>query len=195
MRFSTIQLSQQLFNRNLRLKELSSLGKWLEVLCHYHGMKKAGILLEDLAVFHCILKACSNLCFGYGKSIHGELIEKGFESYTSIGNSTMDFYMNCGYPGAALSVINCMSRDSVSWNIVVYGKLDCGSLGEGSWWFKKARIAVFEPNISTLVLVIEACRVLGGKCEGLKGTWLSYSTWILGYSFSSKLFVESGRER
>ncbi|KAF3434864.1 hypothetical protein FNV43_RR21951 [Rhamnella rubrinervis] len=168
MRFSTIHLSQQLSNWNLMLKGLSSLGKWQEVLCHFYGMKNTGVQLIDPSVYHCILKACSKLSFSYGKSIHGELIKKGFDSYTSIGNSTMDFYMKYGYPDAVLSVFNCMSRDSVSWNIMVYGKLVQGSLGEGFWWFKKARLARFEPNTSTLVLVIQACRVLGAKHEGLK---------------------------
>lgn len=168
MRLFTIHLSQQLSNWNLRLKELSSLGKWQEVLCHFRGMKNAGVQLIDPSVFHCILKACSNLSFTYGKSIQGELIKKGFDSYTSIGNSTMDFYMKYGYTDAALSVFNCMSKDSVSWNIMVYGKLDQGSSGEGLWWFKKARLARFEPNTSTLVLAIQACRGLGAKYEGLK---------------------------
>lgn len=169
MRFPS---STNLCNWNLKLKELSSNGKWAEVLCHYHEVKKAGLQLTDYSAFPPILKACSNLLsYPYGKSIHGCLIKNGCESYTSIGNSTMDFYIKTGDPDSALGVFNSMSsRDQVSWNIMVYGSLDQGNLVQGLRWFNNARVSVsgFQPNTSTLVLVIQACRRLGAQYEGLK---------------------------
>ena len=64
---------------------------------------------------------------------------------------------------------HCMqNRDSVSWNIIIYGHLDQGVVEEGLGWFNKARVARFEPNISTLVLVIQACRSIGAYNEGLE---------------------------
>lgn len=150
------------------VKDLRSSGKWQEVLCHFHAMQKAGVQL-DPTVYPSILKACSNVSFSYGKSVHGCLIKLGLESHTSISNSTMDFYSKYGCLNDALGVFSCMrSRDSVSWNIMAYGYLDQGALGEGLSWFKKARLAGFEPNNSTLVLVIQACRTLGAKKEGQK---------------------------
>ncbi|PON45036.1 Tetratricopeptide-like helical domain containing protein [Parasponia andersonii] len=164
-----VHLSQQISNWNLRLKESCSKGRWQEVLCHFHEMKKAGAQLADPTVFPSILKACSNVSLSYGKSVHGYLMKKGFESHTSIGNSTMDLYTKSGYLDAALGVFSSMrGRDSVSWNILVYGYLDLGALGEGLEWFKEARLAGFQPNTSTLVLVIQACRSLGANIEGHK---------------------------
>ncbi|GMY05289.1 pentatricopeptide repeat-containing protein At2g17210 [Fagus crenata] len=169
MRFPTIHLVSKLPNWILRIRESSSNGKWEEVLSHYHEMKKAGIQLTDPSVFPSILKACSNLSFRGGKSIHGSLVKQGFELFTSIGNSTMDFYMKCGDLGSALAVFNCMrSRDSVSWNIMIYGHLHQGALKEGLLWFMNARVDGFEPNTSTLVLVIRACHSLRAKLEGLQ---------------------------
>lgn len=169
MRFRSIHLGVS--NCNSRLKELSSNGKWQELLCHYHEIKKAGLQLADPSAFPPILKACSNLLsHTYGKSVHGCLIKNGFESYTSIGNSTMDFYIKTGDLDSALGVFNCMrSRDGVSWNILAYGHLDGGDLVQGLWWFNKARVCAdgFQPNTSTLVLVIQACRRLRYKFEGL----------------------------
>ncbi|KAL6213667.1 hypothetical protein ACLB2K_013113 [Fragaria x ananassa] len=160
-------------NWHLKLKDLSSNSKWAELLCHFHQLNKAGGLqLPHDSIFPPILKACSNLLsHSYGKSIHGCLIKNGCDSYTSIGNSTMDFYIKTKDPDSALTVFNSMRwRDQVSWNIMVYGSLDEGNLEQGLWWFNKARVSGtgFRPNTSTLVLVIQACRRLRDKCEGLK---------------------------
>uniref|UniRef100_A0A7N2N073 Pentatricopeptide repeat-containing protein n=1 Tax=Quercus lobata TaxID=97700 RepID=A0A7N2N073_QUELO len=131
-------------------------------------MKKTGIQLTDPSAFPPILKACSNLSIRHGKSIHGSLVQQGFELFTSIGNSTMDFYMKCGDLGSALVIFNCMNKDSVSWNIMIYGYLQKGDLQEGLLWFMSARVDGFEPNTSTLVLVIQACHSLRAKLEGLQ---------------------------
>ncbi|XP_023913663.2 pentatricopeptide repeat-containing protein At2g17210 [Quercus suber] len=176
MRFPTTQLFSKLPNWILRIRESSSNGKWEEVFSHYNQMKKAGIQLTDPSVFPPILKACSNLSFRHGKSIHGSLVKQGFELFTSIGNSTMDFYMKCGEFGSALAIFNCMNKDSVSWNIMIYGYLQKGDLQEGLLWFMSARVDGFEPNTSTLVLVIQACHSLRAKLEGLQ---------VHGYIFQS----------
>nr|POE60350.1 pentatricopeptide repeat-containing protein [Quercus suber] len=96
------------------------------------------------------------------------LVKQGFELFTSIGNSTMDFYMKCGELGSALAIFNCMNKDSVSWNIMIYGYLQKGDLQEGLLRFMSARDDGFEPNTSTLVLVIQACHSLRAKLEGLQ---------------------------
>ena len=132
-------------------------------------MKKAGAQLTDPTLVHSILKACSSLPVRHGKSIHASLLKQGFDSLTSTGNSIMDFYMKTGALDSALFVFDSMrSRDSVSWNIMIHGHLSRGASDEGLWWFRQARVIAFEPNVSTLVLAIHACRSLGAMEEGLK---------------------------
>ena len=81
----------------------------------------------------------------------------------------MDFYIKSGSLDSALYVFNSIrSCDSVSWNIMIHGLLSQGASDEGLWRFKQARIFGFEPNVSTLVLAIHACRSLGAMDEGLK---------------------------
>ncbi|KAF2322610.1 hypothetical protein GH714_022226 [Hevea brasiliensis] len=81
----------------------------------------------------------------------------------------MSFYVKCGDLDTAVSVFNSTkSRDSVSWNILIHGFLDHGALVEGLWQFTSARVAGFEPNISTLVLLIQACRNRRAKLEVLQ---------------------------
>lgn len=132
-------------------------------------MKKAGVQFTDLSLFHPIVKACSFLPFKHGQSVHACLIKQGLESFPSMGNSIMDFYVKSGALRCALNVFDSIrSRDSVSWNIMIHGHLDRGAFEEGLWLFIKGRNEGFESNTATLVLVIHACRSLRATNEGLK---------------------------
>ncbi|KAG6712157.1 hypothetical protein I3842_05G090100 [Carya illinoinensis] len=169
MRSPTIQSVSKVPNWLSRIEVSSSDGKWEKVLSQYREMKNSGVRIADPSIFPSILKACSFLSFSRGKSIHAGLIKQGFEWFTSVGNSTLDFYLKCGDLGSSLGVFNQLrSRDSVSWNIMVHGFLVQGSLQEGLQWFLNARVAGFEPNTSTLVLVIQACQRLRAKLEIMK---------------------------
>ncbi|XP_042501070.1 pentatricopeptide repeat-containing protein At2g17210 [Macadamia integrifolia] len=152
----------------VRIMESSSKGQWQEVLYNCHEMSAAGSLV-DPSVFPPILKACTNLgCLTQGYSIHARLIKQGLESYPSIGNSTLDFYMKSEDMDSALGVFGSMrSKESVSWNIVIHGCLNQGAFEDGLWFFRQARVAGFQPNISTLVLVLQACRRLRALHEAL----------------------------
>ncbi|CAA0833256.1 Tetratricopeptide repeat (TPR)-like superfamily protein [Striga hermonthica] len=111
----------------------------------------------DHTIFSHILKACSALSFGQGRSVHASLIKQGFDLFTSVGNSVMDFYAKSGALGSAVDVLNSMkTKDSVSWNTVLHGHLDQGAFEEGLNLFIQARVFGFEPNVSTLVLIIQA---------------------------------------
>ncbi|KAK4378155.1 hypothetical protein RND71_000017 [Anisodus tanguticus] len=75
----------------------------------------------------------------------------------------MDFYAKSGDLGSAVVVFNCMdNKDSVSWNVIIHGHLEraAASSRRGLCFFTQAWAAGFEPNISTLVLVIQTCRIL-----------------------------------
>ncbi|KAE8008888.1 hypothetical protein FH972_005359 [Carpinus fangiana] len=169
MRFPTIQLASKHPNWISRIKESSTNGRWEEVLSYYQEMKNAGVQFTDTSAFPSILKACSNVSFRRGKSMHAGLVKQGFELFTSVSNSTMDLYMKFGDLGSALGVFNCMrSRDSVSWNIMIHGFLVQRALQEGMQWFMNARVAGFEPSNSTLVLVIQACQSLRANLEGME---------------------------
>ncbi|KAK9287215.1 hypothetical protein L1049_015628 [Liquidambar formosana] len=182
MRLPTSLLVSKLPNWNLRIRESASNRKWQEVFSHFQEMKKAEVQLPDPSVFPSILKACSHLSFRHGTSIHACLIKQGLESFKSIGNSTMDFYMKSAALDSALAVFDCMrNRDSVTWNIMIHGQLDLGLSGKGLWWFMQGRIAGFEPNISTLVLVIQASRNVGAIFEGFKmhGYIIQSGFWVI----------------
>ncbi|XP_058191773.1 pentatricopeptide repeat-containing protein At2g17210 [Rhododendron vialii] len=199
MRFPIISSGWKLPNWFSRIKESSSDGKWQEVFAHYREMKKAGVQLTDPSLFHPIVKACSFLPFKHGQSVHACLIKQGLESFPSMGNSIMDFYVKSGAFHSARHVFDSMrSRESVSWNIMIHGQLHRGALEEGLWLFMQGRNDGFESNTATLVLVIHACRSLRATHEGLKmhgfviirGFWAIVSVQNSLLSFYSDIEIE-----
>ncbi|KAI3956184.1 hypothetical protein MKW98_008702 [Papaver atlanticum] len=144
------------------IKESTLQGQWREVLSHYHEIRRIGIPIRDSSLFPSILKCCTNLNnFKYGTSIHSCIIKHGFESFSSVGNSTMDFYIKSGFMNSGLTVFSLMeNKDSVTWNVVIHGCFDKkkSSKYEGLKFFKQAKAEEFKPNISTLVLVLQALR-------------------------------------
>ncbi|XP_055815436.1 pentatricopeptide repeat-containing protein At2g17210 [Solanum dulcamara] len=174
------------WNSSSRLRELLCHGKSQDVLLHYRELNKTGVELTDHSVFPILLKACLNLSSTHGgNSIHASLVKHGFLAFTSVGNSMMDFYAKSGDLGSALVVFNCMgNKDSVSWNVIIHGHLleraaAAAAAPRGLWFFTQAWAAGFEPNISTFVLVIQACRNLTAFHAGRT---IHASTLRAGYS-------------
>ncbi|CAH2051479.1 unnamed protein product [Thlaspi arvense] len=153
-----------------KIKQASSNGKWREVVSGYSQIQRAGVEFDDPFVFPIVFKACAKLSWlSQGRCIHASLFKRGFEYFVSVGNSIADFYMKCGDFCSAMREFDCMvSRDSVSWNVIVFGLLDHGFEEEGLWWFSNSRVWGFEPNVSTLVLVIHAFRSFRSYVDGEK---------------------------
>ncbi|XP_010530957.1 PREDICTED: pentatricopeptide repeat-containing protein At2g17210 isoform X2 [Tarenaya hassleriana] len=152
------------------IKQASIHGKWREVLSGYCEMQRSGHRLDDPFTLPVVLKACAKLSWLFhGRCIHGSLIKRGLDSSISVGNSIADFYIKCEDLSSAIREFDSMRwRDSVTWNIIVFGLLDRGFAEEGLWWFSKSRAWGFEPNVSSIILVIHAFRNLGRHLDGEK---------------------------
>lgn len=74
----------------------------------YREIKIAGLQQIDHAIFSHVVKTCIVLSFGLGKSVYASVIKQGFESFSSVGNSLMDFYAKSGVLSSALGVFNCV---------------------------------------------------------------------------------------
>lgn len=153
MRFQISKLTNWVW----RIKESSNLQ---EILSLYRQMKEAGNGFTDPTIlFPPVLKACGMMSFRQGKALHSTLLKEGLDSFTSIGNSVLDFYAKSGDLICALEAFgHMMNRDSVSWNIIIHGHLHQGASELGLRLFFEAKGYGFTPNVSTLVLVIQACR-------------------------------------
>ncbi|KAG9443095.1 hypothetical protein H6P81_018949 [Aristolochia fimbriata] len=172
----------------LLVEEFVSKSQWREVLSFYLVLKREDNVLDDSSFIPPILKACAKLqFFRQGTSVHAQVVKNGFGSYPSIVNSTMNFYIKCGSMCSALSVFSHSAvRDSVSWNVMIHGFMGQFAYAEGLSLFKRARVAGFEPNVSTLVLVLQACRTLGDILEGL-----NIHSLLIRKGFSSVLSIQN----
>ncbi|CAH8306086.1 unnamed protein product [Eruca vesicaria subsp. sativa] len=143
-----------------RIKQASSNAKWRDVLSAYSDIQTSGTQLNDPFLFPIVLKSCAKLSrLSQGRCLHASLLKRGFESFVSVGNSIVDLYMKCGDFCSATRALFTSSRDdSVSRNVVVFGFLDRGFAERGLRWFSESRAWGFDPNVSTLVLVIQALR-------------------------------------
>ncbi|KAG1361073.1 pentatricopeptide repeat-containing protein [Cocos nucifera] len=164
---TTLLSCPKLVNRDLLLRESASRKQWQGVLLHYHKIKQAA-LPPHPDIVPPIFKACAILqSVKEGISIHADVIKMGFESYTSIGNTIMSFYIKCGMTNSAMSLFDdMMNKDSVSWNVIIHGFLSHGDFEAGLSLFNQAKVSNFEPNVSTLVLVTQACWKLDAIEEG-----------------------------
>ncbi|XP_021769946.1 pentatricopeptide repeat-containing protein At2g17210-like [Chenopodium quinoa] len=161
MRLRIASFNLRLPEWNSRIKECLSNGHWQEAMSCYVGMQRSGVQLTDTSLFPAIIKASSKISFKLGESVHACSVKQGYDSFPSVGNSILDFYMKWGAPILAFSVFRGMrNRDSVSWNIVIHGHLDQGLVEDGLWFFVQGRVSGFEPNVSILVLVAQAYRIL-----------------------------------
>ncbi|KAL9244803.1 hypothetical protein vseg_018529 [Gypsophila vaccaria] len=181
MRLPSSVFSLRLPDWNLKIKELlSNISTWHDVVSCYVSMRKSGVLLTDVSLFPALMKASSKLSFVHGQLMHACAVKHGYDSFVSVGNSVLDFYMKWGRPRSALSVFQSLrNRDCVSWNIIIHGYLDQGSLEDGFLFFEQGRLSGFRPNVSTLVLLTQAyralCDVEGGRkfhCYVLKSGFL-----------------------
>ncbi|KAL6011945.1 hypothetical protein ACLOJK_002411 [Asimina triloba] len=157
-------------NWNQIVRDSASRLQWGEVLHHYNEVRKAGFSIGDPTWIPPILKVCTKFqSWKQGISVHADAIKSGFETYTSVANSVMNFYLKCGQGKLASDVFNDFTgvKDSVSWNIIIHGCLDRGACDEGLGFFVQARQAGFVPNVATLILVIQASHAFGATTQGL----------------------------
>ncbi|KAK9052089.1 hypothetical protein SSX86_028717 [Deinandra increscens subsp. villosa] len=169
MNYPAIISISKLSNWVTRIKDSSFNGRWQEVLSLHNDLNKSGVQLTQPSLFHLIIKACSATSSTHGKTLHASVIKLGVDSCTSIGNSIMDFYSKAGLMDSAFSFFHGMKiRDSVSWNILISGHISRGDFDRGVSSFIQARATGFEPNVSSLVLVIQTVHKLGMLDEGQK---------------------------
>ncbi|KAL0928143.1 hypothetical protein M5K25_000010 [Dendrobium thyrsiflorum] len=137
-----------------------------QVFFRYYESKIASFL--KLEAFLPFFKYCANFqLVKEGTLAHADAIKVGFDSYTSASNSIMSFYLKLGMKGCARNVFDEMEwKDSVSWNAFIHGFLSQGDSQLGLCLFIQAKACGFVPNLSTLVLVLQACWKLKALKEG-----------------------------
>lgn len=113
------------------------------------------------------LKACSSIAhLEHGKLVHGDIVESGFESGTTICNTLIDMYSKCGSVEDACRVFEKLpSRDVVSWNAMISG-LALQHSQQALCLFEQMQQEGTKPNNITYVNILKAYSTTGAVDQG-----------------------------
>ncbi|KAJ7538130.1 hypothetical protein O6H91_11G035300 [Diphasiastrum complanatum] len=122
----------------------------------------------DSTAFVCVLNACANVAaLEVGKLTHAQIIQKGYELDTAIGNCLVDMYAKCGSIEDAFRVFENMStRDVVSWNTMIAGYAMHGLGKEACCIFEQMKEKDARMDSVTFVGLLSACSHAGRFDEG-----------------------------
>ncbi|KAK1562554.1 hypothetical protein Q3G72_013938 [Acer saccharum] len=141
-----------------------------EAVLVFLDMKRRGVRPNKLT-FPFLVKACAeSFALEEGKQIHVEVVKCGLACDVYVNNNLVHFYWSCKKVMDAHKVFNEMGeRSVVSWNAVITACVESCWLGDAIGYFVKMMDFVFEPDETTMVVVLFA---------GIKLGNLSLEKWI-----------------
>lgn len=133
-----------------------------EALFYFEWMQNEGISADKVTLI-CGLKACGSMeATDKGCRLHTEVVEKGLESETSVGNIMVDMYAKCGLLAEAQAVFHkLLDQDVISWNALITGYAQVGKSEHAFNMFDRMSGQGMKPNLITFVGVLNACGHVG----------------------------------
>lgn len=133
-------------------------------------MRERGVKPNKLT-FPFLLKCCAvGSALSEGKQVHADAVKFGLDSDVYVGNNLINFYGRCKKILDARKVFDEMpERTPVSWNSVITACVENLWLRDGVEYFLKMRGSGFEPDETSMVLMLSACAELG---------YLSLGRWV-----------------
>ncbi|KAI5067616.1 hypothetical protein GOP47_0018144 [Adiantum capillus-veneris] len=113
----------------------------------------------DAVTLACILKAVSqSKSIDLGKKCHMEVLSKGYEGDSFVGNCLIDMYAKCEAIAEADDVFQKVNKKDVfSWNAMVSGYVDCGLKSEALALVKQMIHEDVPPDAVTFSCALKAC--------------------------------------
>ncbi|TXG67370.1 hypothetical protein EZV62_008645 [Acer yangbiense] len=130
-------------------------------------MKRRGVRPNKLT-FPFLFKACAeSFALKEGKQIHVEVVKCGLACDVYVNNNLVHFYGSCKKVLDVCKVFDEMGeRSVVSWNAVITACVESCWLGDAIGYFVKMMDFGFEPDETTMVVVLSACVKLGNLSLG-----------------------------
>ncbi|XP_030469777.1 pentatricopeptide repeat-containing protein At2g36730-like [Syzygium oleosum] len=152
---------------NILIRGFASSDSSRDALRVYLGMRRGGISPNE-HTFPFVLKSCAALAvLRQGRQVHGEVCKFGVESNVYVQNALISFYGSCKKISNACKVFDGMSmRTVVSWNAILTACIENSRLADGIRYFVEMRNCGFEPDETTMVVVLSACVELGNLSLG-----------------------------
>eukprot|EP01018_Ginkgo_biloba_P019775 Gb_28390 [translate_table: standard] len=105
-----------------------------------------------------VLQACAHSGdLHQGRWIHEYIIQNGFESDASVGNSLLAMYAKCRNVEIARQLFDKMSeRNVISWNAMIAGYSQNGHASDALKLFNEMQLADIKPDLVTVMSVLPA---------------------------------------
>ncbi|KAI5060747.1 hypothetical protein GOP47_0025167 [Adiantum capillus-veneris] len=105
------------------------------------------------------LRACQSIeNLHKGQELHAEIIKEEFEGDQALGNTLIDFYVNCGLLLEAQEVFEQLPvKDVVSWNALITGFAEQGDAEMTLHCLKKMELEGISPSSTTFLCSLKAC--------------------------------------
>ncbi len=152
----TVQLNIRGWNKKLR-KYVKD-GQFQKAMQLFQQIQQEG-MSPDTFTFVQVINACAGLgALEEGRHIHEQIIQSGCESDVFVGNSLVDMYAKCRSIEDAWKMFKKMpSRDVVTWNTMILGRVKCGQGQKALELFQPMQQEGVRPNSVTFVGVLNAC--------------------------------------
>lgn len=135
----------------------------------FYGMRQAG-LRPDQYTFASVFRACATLAaLAPGKQAHGVMIKCHIKDNVVVNSALIDMYFKCSSICDGRQLFDkCLSRNTVTWTILISGYGQHGRVVEVLESFHKMISEGFRPNSVTFLAVLVACSHGGLINEGHK---------------------------
>ncbi|KAL8475692.1 hypothetical protein ACS0TY_028381 [Phlomoides rotata] len=166
-----VSLSQKLepcpWNSVIRAYATSNSNSQREAIMVFLDMRRLGVESDEYT-FPFLFKSCASFAGLFeGRQIHGDAMKLGYHFNVYVQNSLIHFYGSCKKLTDSRKVFDEMShRTSVSWNSIISAHVDCCWFYECLELFVRMRNSKFEPDETSMVIVLSACAELGNLSLG-----------------------------
>ncbi|KAJ7542974.1 hypothetical protein O6H91_09G020300 [Diphasiastrum complanatum] len=160
-------LVHDVFSWSVLILGYAKCGQAEKALQLFRQMQREGVK-PDTVTFVGVLNACaSGGTLEEGRWAHTQIVQSGFQLDVFVGSSLVDMYAKCGSIEDAWKVFKGMpTRNVYSWNAIIGGYVKCREYNKAMELFKQMQHEGMEPDIVTLVSVLNACCNLGALEEG-----------------------------
>ncbi|KAL6551564.1 hypothetical protein OROGR_007718 [Orobanche gracilis] len=169
--YNVVILSEKLepfsWNNVIRAYATSNSHSQREAIWVFLRMRRLGIRPNE-HTFPFIFKACASFSgLIEGKQIHGDVVKHGWHLNVYVQNTLIHLYGSCKKVLDAYRVFDEMThRTVVSWNSIISANVECSWFYDSATLFIKMRNSGFEPDETTMVIVLSAFAELGNLSLG-----------------------------
>ncbi|MCO5604063.1 hypothetical protein L7F22_058220 [Adiantum nelumboides] len=125
--------------------------------------------MDDVGIVQYLFKEVTNLqacgvakATSRGRAIHREVVKRGYERVSFIGNCLVDMYVKC----AELAEAKLLTKDVISWTSLMAGYWEHGLGGEAFQCIEEMQLEGVSPDAITFVCSLKACVSSQSLTEG-----------------------------